>query len=295
MARNGNVPVIVLFYHRVANEKPNPWSISRELFQEQIDWFRERFDIVDLQECQRRIQSGCNRRPTLAITFDDGYAENNEFALPILIERRIPVTYFVTTQHTTQQQPFAHDVKRGEPLPVNTIESLRALDLAGIEIGAHTRTHADLGKIECPKMLVDEVINSSREMEELIGRKIRYFAFPYGQYKNLNADVFAMLKAAGFLGVCSAYGGWNEIGDDSFHLQRLHGDPNMARMMNWLTFDPRIKKTKRFDYSTGSFDESLLKTNADSTVNSQNAGPYGAPIAQLDLPENPFFGSASTQ
>ncbi len=86
-----------------------------------IDWFEENFQIVDLQECQRRISSGFNTRPTLSITFDDGYSENCDFALPLLIERRIPVTYFVTTSNIFQQKPFAHDVEAGFPLPVNTI------------------------------------------------------------------------------------------------------------------------------------------------------------------------------
>lgn len=256
---NGRVPVIVLFYHRVADGHPNDWSMSRSSFEQQIDWFQERFDIVDLEECQRRIRSQHNARPTLAITFDDGYAENNEFALPLLIERRIPATYFVTTYHTTHQAPFPHDVEAGTPLPVNDIASLRALDMAGIEIGAHTRTHADLGKITDPKQLADEVIVASLEMQALLGRKIRYFAFPFGQTANLNRDAHAMLKEAGFLGVCSAYGGWNEIGEDAFHLQRLHGDPNFERMKNWLSFDPRIAKTPRFDFHGGSCDPAFLQ------------------------------------
>lgn len=248
MCRQGNLPVYALFYHRVADTDLNPWTMTRSDFQKQIDWLQANFEIVDLQECQRRIRSGFNARPTLAITFDDGYSENCDFALPMLIERRIPVTYFVTTHHTTQQQPFPHDVKREAPLPTNTIESLRALDLAGVEIGAHTRSHPDLGTIRCEATLVDEIITASKEMEDMIGRKLRYFAFPFGQFRNMNPFVFEMLREAGFLGVCSAYGGWNEIGGDAFHIQRLHGDPSIERMKNWLTYDPRLSQVKRYDY-----------------------------------------------
>ena len=249
MVRAGKVPVFSVFYHRVADQPENPWSISCDQFQKQIDWFQESFEIVDLEECQRRIRSGFNDRATLSITFDDGYAENCDFALPLLIERRIPVTYFVTTHHTTQQQPFSHDCELDSPLPTNSIESLRALDSAGIEIGAHGRTHVDLGKITCPETLVDEVIKATREMETAIGRKIRYFAFPFGQHENLNPAVFQILKEAGFLGVCSAYSGWNEIGGDDFHIQRVHGDPDFSRVRNWLSFDPRMANIDRYDYS----------------------------------------------
>jgi len=303
--RNGTLPVFSLFYHRVADTNLNPWTITCDDFQRQIDWLESNFEIVDLRESQRRVKSGFNDRPTISITFDDGYSENCDFALPMLIERRIPVTYFVTTYHTTQQKPFPHDVERGAPLPVNTIEALRALDQAGIEIGAHTRTHPDLFKITDEAELIDEVISASREMEKLIGRKIEYFAFPYGQYRNLNPRVFEMLREAGFLGVCSAYGGWNDVGTDAFHIQRIHGDPDFSRMKNWLTYDPRINKVERYDYhqalesytpgENSSKQDSLepkdSPTVAESNVDGQvdgavakEKGESKSTLAQLDLP-----------
>jgi peptidoglycan/xylan/chitin deacetylase (PgdA/CDA1 family) len=184
----------------------------------------------------------------------------------MLIERRIPVTYFVTTFHTTEQQPFQHDREANAPLPTNTIESLRALDIAGIEIGGHSRTHVDLGKITSEQTLVDEVIAASAEMGELIGRPVRYFAFPYGQHANLNPVVFTMLKEAGFLGVCSAYQGWNEIGGDDFHLQRIHGDPNFSRLKNWLSFDPRMAAIERYDYLSQIGEAKIPQVKSDATA-----------------------------
>ena len=277
MSRKGQVPAIILFYHRVADDHPNPWTMSRQDFLEQIDWFQDNFDIVSLEECQHRLLKRGNHRPTLAITFDDGYAENCEYALPLLVERRIPATYFVTTHHTSNQQPFPHDVERGCPLPTNTIESLMAMDRAGIEIGAHTRTHPDLGKVTDERVLVDEVVAASIELEAMIGSRVRYFAFPFGQSHNLNAKVFGMLREAGFLGVCSAYGGWNEVGEDPFHLQRMHGDPNMQRMKNWLTYDPRIQSVKRYVPTDESFDKELFQ----ETV---RAAHQRAKFPQLTLP-----------
>jgi len=249
MVKNGQVPVYSLFYHRVANDNITPWTITEKQFEQQIDWLQDNFEIVDLQECQRRISSGFNDRPTVSLTFDDGYAENCEFALPLLIERRIPVCYFVTLHHVTKQEYFPHDLDLDFEFPINTIESLRALDLSGVEIGAHTRTHLDLGTVTDPLVLADEVIIASNELSDLIGRKVRYFAFPYGLYRNLNSTVFKMLKEHGFLGACSAYGGWNEIGGDAFHIERIHGDPNLERVKNWLSYDPRIEHVRSFNYN----------------------------------------------
>ncbi len=244
------VPVAVLYYHRVDNSCPNPWTISERDFQQQVDWFEKNFDLVDLAECQRRIARGENDRPTLSITFDDGYADNCCSALPMLISRGIPVTYFVTTFHTTRDKPFQHDVARQAPLAPNSIDSLIALANAGVEIGSHTRNHVDVGQINDTVKLFDEVITATREMEELIQKPIRYFAFPYGLRENLNPAVFRMLKEHGFQGACSAYGGLNYMGDDAFHLHRIHGDPCLARMKNWLTLDPRLNRVGRYDYAT---------------------------------------------
>lgn len=245
--RTSTVPVGILFYHRVADEFPNPWSMTTAQFEAQIDWLSENFDLISLKEAQRRIQSG-NDRPAVAITFDDGYSDNCSHALPLLIERRIPVTYFVTTYHTTHNKPFPHDVERNEILPANSIESLRALANAGVEIGGHTRTHIDLGQDWGQEQLFDEVIAATKEMESMLNSEIRYFAFPFGQKVNLNPQVFRLLKDHGFSGVCSAYGGVNDIGSDSFHLQRVHGDPNLERIKNWLTGDPRVSQVGRYDW-----------------------------------------------
>ena len=125
--QTGRVPVAVLFYHRVADDTPNPWTIGTNAFRQQIDWLQKNFDIVSLPELQDRVRSGCNRRPTVAITFDDGYADNSSFALPLLIQRGLPVTYFVTSHHLMTGEPFEHDVKRG-----GTIASSRTGDLARV-------------------------------------------------------------------------------------------------------------------------------------------------------------------
>ena len=249
MQQNASVPITILFYHRVANENPNPWTISEGDFETQISWMQDNFDMISLDEAQRRIKTG-NSTPSIAITFDDGYSENCSFAIPMLLERRIPLTYFVTTYHTTHNKPFPHDIERGQPLAPNSIESLRTLVNAGIEIGAHTRTHLNLGECFDKDVLYDEVIAATRELESMPDFSIRYFAFPFGQTTNLNPYVFELLREHGFSGVCSAYGGLNEIHGDAFHLQRIHGDPNFIRMKNWLGMEPRWFNVARYDWKT---------------------------------------------
>jgi peptidoglycan/xylan/chitin deacetylase (PgdA/CDA1 family) len=153
-------------------------------------------------------------------------------------------------------EAFPHDINDGTPFPPNTLEQLSSLAAAGVDIGGHTRMHPDLGKITCVKQLHDEIVGGCNDLEQDLGVKIRHFAFPYGMHENLNAAAFHIAAEAGFAGVCSAYGGYNVPGDDAFHLQRFHGDPELVRLKNWLTVDPRkVRSTKRYFY--GQFREGV--------------------------------------
>ncbi len=237
--RAGRAPIMVLFYHRVADTHPNDWTISCELFARQIEWLRARVELISLRKAHQRLAHGENPRLAACITFDDGYAENCEFALPFLRESQVPCCYFVATQHILQGQPFPHDLEAGHPLPPNTPAQIQQMAAAGVEIGAHTRTHADLGRLQEPDELVDEIVGSRDDLAKLIGRPIDFFAFPYGQTSQLTPLAAQVARDAGFRAICSAYGGYNRPGVNPFHLQRIHGDPEMIRFRNWMSVDPR--------------------------------------------------------
>lgn len=246
LQRRGRAPVLILFYHRIADSHPNAWTLSWEAFQRQVRWIRDRFALVSLADAQRRIREGRNERPVVSLTFDDGYAENCERALPWLLSEGIPFSYFVTWENVRYGQAFPHDQEAGQPLPPNTLTQLRELAAAGAEIGCHTRTHPDLGSLADEARLYDEVVTVREELQAAIQKPVRYFAFPYGLMANLNARVFALAREAGYAGVCSAYGGYNFPGDDAFHLQRIHADAEFARFRNWLTLDPRKVRMQRY-------------------------------------------------
>jgi peptidoglycan/xylan/chitin deacetylase (PgdA/CDA1 family) len=240
------VPVAVIYYHRIADDLATPWTTSHASFMRQLGWLRKRFALVSLEEAQRRIRRGSNHDPCVSITFDDGYADNCQSAIPWLVRERIPCTYFVTLQNVLRGEPFSHDLILGRPAAPNTPEQLRAMAEAGIEIGAHGYTHADLGQLADRRLLYHEVVTAGEDLQQLVGRPVRYFAFPFGQYANLCRDAFQMAYEAGYEAVCSAYGGFNHPGDDAFHLQRIAVDNDLMGLKNWLTGDPRKLRTPRY-------------------------------------------------
>ncbi len=266
LGEEGHAPIAILFYHRISDSHPNGWTMPVRMFARQIDWLSKRFDFVSLEEAQRRLAEGRNRRPAVAITFDDGYGENCETAIPLLLRRGVPFTYFVSTQVVKDQSAFPHDLEAGIPLRPNTITELRAMADAGVEIGAHTRTHPNLGRSTDLAWLREEIVGSIDDLEEWTGRRPTSFAFPFGQTHNMTPEAMAVARDAGIQTICSAYGAYNFPDRVSYehgplHLRRLHADPEWARFLNWMTFDPRkLAAVDPIDDDNYLSDESYEKT-----------------------------------
>jgi len=77
------MPIIVLFYHRIADDGAKIGTHSNRLFCNQIRWLQRHCDLISLEEAQRRLRNGFNDRLAACITFDDGYSENCDQAYSI--------------------------------------------------------------------------------------------------------------------------------------------------------------------------------------------------------------------
>ncbi len=264
-------PASVVFYHRVADTVQNPWSIGNENFVKHLDLIADLATFASLDDTIRTQKEGSRDKLTVAITFDDGYAENLDRAIPELIRRRIPCTYFVTTDHVENQKFFEHDVARKEPLCVNSISEIRWMANHGVQIGGHTATHVDLGKPWTRDRLRTEISDSRKKLQDWTGQEISYFAFPYGLPQNISQASIDMVFESGYRAFVSAYGGLNFPGGDSFHISRFHGECGTASLHNWLTMDPRKVARKcplQYEMPTQNIRESL-SSDAESFSNDE--------------------------
>jgi peptidoglycan/xylan/chitin deacetylase (PgdA/CDA1 family) len=253
-AAAGTLPAMILFYHRIADDRANSYTTSNGSFARHIAWLQRNVELISLAEVQRRIGGAGNSRPCASITFDDGYSENCRQAIPLLIREKIPCTYFVTLQNILTGEPFLHDRAAGRHFPPNQLDELRAMVDAGIEIGAHSYTHVDLSQVSDPAIFYREVVVAGQELRDRLKCPIRYFAVPYGQPGQLKPAVFDLARQAGYEAVCSAYGGHNYLGDAPFHLRRIHGDEDLILLKNRATFDPRklfIRRRQDFQLAAG--------------------------------------------
>ncbi len=247
------------------------------------------------------VRAGRLPKRAVAVTFDDGYADNLQEALPILEKRGVPTTFFVasgfvggreeafpdeldrlllqpskaagmlrvgawsmdlpamsavtagnwnvlekvapTARHEAYRQlcalagPMDHAGRQGlldevrtwagagregreshRMMSENELARLASSPLA--TIGAHTVTHPRLSAIGLEEQ-GREIRQSKRRLEEIMGREVASFAYPYGGDSDYSAETVRAVKEAGFEFACSNYGGVVRHGADLLQINRV--------------------------------------------------------------------------
>lgn len=103
-------------YHRILkHDETDPFDfglgVNQRHFDEHLAFFRERFHVCTVQEGLAISEDGrWPDRPLLSITFDDGYLDNIELALPLLEKHGCPATFFICTSPILEGYPFWWDL-----------------------------------------------------------------------------------------------------------------------------------------------------------------------------------------
>lgn len=151
-----------------------------------------------------------------AITFDDGYVDTLQNALPILLKNGFSATCYVVSKRLGQYNDWdASSLNIQKPLM--TTEQVLAWHAAGMEVGAHTRTHPRLSDCD-DTQLFDEISGSKTDLETLTGGAVKQFCYPYGE---LNERVIAAVDQAGFWGATTTQRGRAKVGDNHLLLKRI--------------------------------------------------------------------------
>jgi len=200
----------IVMYHRILERgeqsAADPYSVSVDLLEAQLDWFASHsFAPVPLDLALQASAPGETRR--FAVTFDDGYADCLELALPVLRSRGIPATVFVVSKAVGGHADWA----RGAP--ILSRDGVRELHSEGVFIGSHGRTHRRLASLP-PSDLESEVLGSKGDLEDLLGAPVRHFAYPHHSF---DAGAVEAVRDAGY----DAAAGGHEATHDRFNLHRI--------------------------------------------------------------------------
>jgi peptidoglycan/xylan/chitin deacetylase (PgdA/CDA1 family) len=165
----------VLIYHQIGAGSGRQMDLAPALFRRHVDWLQSQGKIVGLGDAL----SGADDREShldFVLTFDDGYADFYENAFPVLAERRLPFTLYLTTEHIESGECL-HEGDR----PLNWDMVREMVDTGLVTMGAHTHTHPDLRGMSTTDV-EREVKLSNGLIESRTGIEARHFAYPKGYW-----------------------------------------------------------------------------------------------------------------
>lgn len=165
----GQISVPILLYHRIVEgQAANRYEVSLEDFRLQMEFLRRNGyeTITPVQLAKVILKGGELPLKPVIITFDDGYRSIYEIAFPVLDQYKLKGVVYVITGYV------------GAPTYMNA-DQLSELFANGWEIGSHTVSHEDL--VENPAKVYDQMVESKRYLERLLGTKELTVAYPYGK------------------------------------------------------------------------------------------------------------------
>lgn len=192
----GNVAhgAVILQYHHVANDTPPATSVSPAQFSAHLDALeRLKFRVIPLNQLLDEVKEGLDPRENVAaITFDDGYADINQNALPLLEKKGWVASVFVTTDEI------------GAGSSMLTAEQLQDISARGHLVLNHSASHAYMirrqqGESENAwiSRARAEINGAQSELGKVLGKEpVKIFAYPYGEQ---NSALQALLKDLGYI------------------------------------------------------------------------------------------------
>lgn len=260
----------ILGYHRVSTESHDPLrlAVSPENFAAHLEVMQHLGTPVALHELVRAIGDGDSLRGAVAVTFDDGYADNLRAAKPALSRLGIPATVYVVSGWLGQRfwwdelvarvsdrkralrihrrllrVPHEAGRRLDEEAPaakepgaaprVLTADELQELAEDGlVSIGAHSVTHPRLTALETAEQR-HEIRRSKEELEGVLGRPVETFAYPWGAATD---ETRRLVHEAGFAWACSARVDIVSRSSNPYDLPRLWApDVEGDRFAGWLS------------------------------------------------------------
>lgn len=212
---------VVLCYHSVHPTRPG--STPPALFAEHLRWLRSHCDIIpyhSILDAAREMRD----RLVVAITFDDGYDDNYEHALPLLVGQQCTATFFLLAGVVerdpivmAQFRSLTHD-PTFQPLAWGQVNEMQA---AGMEFGSHSWSHPNFARLHAAAAR-EELVRSKQVIEDKTGRPVIHFAYPFGKPKrHYTATTEQLVRGAGYASAAAVVHRGVRPSDSPFAIPRI--------------------------------------------------------------------------
>jgi len=215
-----NAPALIFMYHKIGIPKGSGLQrnlyVTPRMFRLQMCYLKlAGFRVVSMDDMVRLTRGEDIGSKPVALTFDDGFRNFYENALPVLQEFRYPATVYAVSDLIGRDDTW-ETCGDGTREPLMTEPQLRECRNYGIEIGSHTKSHPRLTGLS-PERLHDELQGSRQALEERLGVPVRHFCYPYG---DCNAAVVSAAADAGYVSGTTTQRGRVHVGDNPLELRR---------------------------------------------------------------------------
>jgi peptidoglycan/xylan/chitin deacetylase (PgdA/CDA1 family) len=228
---------VILYYHSVEKNQV-------ERFARQLDVIRKSAQIIPADK-SNPLENG---KHYVAITFDDGFVDVIENALPELSKRGIPVTIFVPTGYLGREADWFRKTEIKSKKKVMDAEQLRHLSRnTMVSIGSHCITHSSLLSMT-ENEAKNEIIQSKQQLEEILGESVISLSYPHGEFTKSHVE---LARVAGYKRAFSIEPTLMRLTSDEFVVGRLSADSDdwdlefhlkITGAYRWLPFASSLKR-----------------------------------------------------
>ncbi|MGG2199179.1 polysaccharide deacetylase family protein [Paenibacillus validus] len=212
------VSMPVLNYHSIGHDPGNSLVLAPDKFAAQMSYLAEHgFTPLSLTEFILILEKKKPAPPKpVLLTFDDGYEDNFEHAMPVLQKHQFPATLFMSPGVAGQDGYL-------------NWEQVKQMHESGWDIQPHGMTHPHLPKLS-PEKQKEEITEARRLIEEKLGTKADVFCYPYGEF---NKTTLSVLEEAGFRYAFTIRQGWTTSAQPPLELKRIYVN-GKERLSEWV-------------------------------------------------------------
>jgi peptidoglycan/xylan/chitin deacetylase (PgdA/CDA1 family) len=175
--------IAILTYHSL-DDSGSVISVSPRVFAEHMRILHElNVKVISLSEVYNLQGTTTPGEHCVILTFDDGFQNVYEHGLPILQRYGFPATVFLVTDYCGKLNSWPSQPAAITHQPLLRWKEIKEMNAAGLSFGSHTRTHPDLRTVT-PEVAENEIVTSKKAIEDVLGRPVDTFAYPYGAYND---------------------------------------------------------------------------------------------------------------
>ena len=185
----------ILIYHQVGAESGLEMDVTIDDFEWQLDWMIRNGNIVDLETALARVGDP-GSESMYVLTFDDGHRSLFHNAFPLMHERGLPFTLYVTTAPLESDRLLhGHTEMR-----LSSWEDIQRMHETGLmTIGAHGHRHLD-ARAHSRSVLEQDFERCNVLLRERLDIEPRHFAYPWGHRSRAAESLVRVLYQTAVVG-----------------------------------------------------------------------------------------------